>query len=694
MSSTAGISYGQGSTAVYGATATNLIVDARPTTNAMANVAMGAGTENMENYKGARKAYLGIDNIHVMRDSLHKVVEALREAEYLPSGMIDKHMLRRSNWLKHISAIIEGSVMIVRNIHINSSHVLIHCSDGWDRTTQLAALAQVCLDPFYRTIRGIEILIEKDWMSFGHKFLDRSGHLGSDKTYQVMEPPDDDSENGVGATEKAAQAFFKSVSNKFASSGHSKEVSPVFHQFLDCVWQLQKQFPERFEFNGIFLETLFYHLYSCQFGNFIANNERQRRTAPSEMEKDQEGFSSQGVVCEQTSPIWDWLNDSARLATYRNELYNPALDKLDAKGAETDMGVLLPDPKEVRFWHDLFKRADEDMNGKRIIQEQLADAETIEAIRPIDVGERDPVADAGPAEVAKSVAVVAERSVRLDDESEKGNITRGWSSVGAQSTPPRSSSVDNRMRTGLSGSQPQSPARIPSRQSGSSGTRGGWGWSQISSGALSAISAAGRELNSAAKEIKSISSEAFTNFAAGEEERDGGEMRETGQSLTEGLSTRTAIRAAATDAVDPWGNPIPTGAGPPSTAQAPLSSHVTHVRRAPTEANPWATTSMQQSRSAPGIPSFEPEPEFLKTAASTRSGPRSASGVDYLAAPSATWGSVADRKAAAPAPISAEQFTRPAATKVEEVSRGMAGMTVNNPNEQPKKDNWDPLGAL
>ena len=51
---------------VYGATATNVIVDARPTTNAVANTAKGAGTENMDHYKEAKKAYLGIDHIHAM----------------------------------------------------------------------------------------------------------------------------------------------------------------------------------------------------------------------------------------------------------------------------------------------------------------------------------------------------------------------------------------------------------------------------------------------------------------------------------------------------------------------------------------------------------------------------------------------------------------------------------------------------
>jgi hypothetical protein len=36
----------------------------------MANSVKGAGTENMEHYRNCKKAYLGIDNIHVMRSSL------------------------------------------------------------------------------------------------------------------------------------------------------------------------------------------------------------------------------------------------------------------------------------------------------------------------------------------------------------------------------------------------------------------------------------------------------------------------------------------------------------------------------------------------------------------------------------------------------------------------------------------------
>ncbi len=39
----------------------------------------------------------------------------------------------------------------------HKSSVLVHCSDGWDRTAQLTALAMLMLDPHYRTIRGLEV---------------------------------------------------------------------------------------------------------------------------------------------------------------------------------------------------------------------------------------------------------------------------------------------------------------------------------------------------------------------------------------------------------------------------------------------------------------------------------------------------------------------------------------------------------
>lgn len=66
--------------------------------------------------------------------------------------------------------LLAGAVRIADKIESGKTSVVVHCSDGWDRTAQLTALAMLMLDSYYRTIKGFEILIEKEWISFGHRF--------------------------------------------------------------------------------------------------------------------------------------------------------------------------------------------------------------------------------------------------------------------------------------------------------------------------------------------------------------------------------------------------------------------------------------------------------------------------------------------------------------------------------------------
>jgi hypothetical protein len=51
--------------------------------------------------------------------------------------------------------------------------VLLHCSDGWDRTPQISALSSLLLSPQARTLEGFGQLIQRAWVCFGHKFADR-----------------------------------------------------------------------------------------------------------------------------------------------------------------------------------------------------------------------------------------------------------------------------------------------------------------------------------------------------------------------------------------------------------------------------------------------------------------------------------------------------------------------------------------
>ncbi|KAG7314306.1 hypothetical protein KOW79_021609 [Hemibagrus wyckioides] len=213
------------------------IFDARPSSNAAANKMKGGGYESEDAYQNAELVFLDIHNIHVMRESLRKLKEvvypSIEESHWLSN-------LESTHWLEHIKMILAGAVRIAEKVECSKTSVVIHCSDGWDRTAQLSSLCMLMLDPHYRTIHGFQNLIEKEWVSYGHRFQQRVGHGDQNHT--------------------------------------DADRSPIFLQFIDCVWQMTQQFPAAFEFNEYFLLTLLDHLYSCLFGTFLFNSEQQRLT--------------------------------------------------------------------------------------------------------------------------------------------------------------------------------------------------------------------------------------------------------------------------------------------------------------------------------------------------------------------------------------------------------------------------------
>lgn len=64
--------------------------------------------------------------------------------------------LDSSGWLRHIKSILDTSAFICQAVNGGKS-VVVHCSDGWDRTAQVCSLASLMLDPYYRTIQGFQV---------------------------------------------------------------------------------------------------------------------------------------------------------------------------------------------------------------------------------------------------------------------------------------------------------------------------------------------------------------------------------------------------------------------------------------------------------------------------------------------------------------------------------------------------------
>jgi len=150
------------------------------------------------------------------------------------------------HWIRLVSTLLQGSVAVAAQLDRGIS-VLVHCSDGWDRTSGLAAFAQLLVDPYFRTLHGMCVLLEKEWCSFGHKFARRCGTGGSDHDRQ-------DASDGQRA--------------------------PIFIQFLDCLWQLLRQQQRgSLEWNEAFLVSIAEHTYSACFGTLLMDCERERTIA-------------------------------------------------------------------------------------------------------------------------------------------------------------------------------------------------------------------------------------------------------------------------------------------------------------------------------------------------------------------------------------------------------------------------------
>lgn len=242
------------------------IFDCRPKLNAQANKIKGAGFESEKHYpniKNMNIEFCDMQNIHSVRNYYYELYEKLTYNQDDNKNFLLN--FEKCNWYQSVLLLINSSIKIVKKIKDNNN-VLIHCSDGWDRTTQLCCMSQIFLDKRYRTIDGFINLIEKDWISFGHQFSIRGGYYSKNKL--------------------------------------KHEFSPIFIQFLDSLYQIMIQNICSFEYNINLLSFLAMESINGVYGTFMFGCDYIR-----------EKYS----VKENTVSVWTYVKENISLFT--NPLY-------------------------------------------------------------------------------------------------------------------------------------------------------------------------------------------------------------------------------------------------------------------------------------------------------------------------------------------------------------------------------------
>lgn len=190
---------------VLGAGKRGYIVETRTTNVAQLARNKGGGVEPEVHYPLWKRVHKPIDAAHsTLLDSLSKLIEACNDQSLSMDKWLTK--LESCGWLSHVKDVLGNACLVAQFLDKEGSSVLVHGSEGMDSTLQVCSLAQVILNPDCRTVHGFEALIEREWLQAGHPFATRCKH----------------------------SAFT-------VPSSRTKEQSPIFLVFLDCVYQIYCQ---------------------------------------------------------------------------------------------------------------------------------------------------------------------------------------------------------------------------------------------------------------------------------------------------------------------------------------------------------------------------------------------------------------------------------------------------------------------
>ncbi|KAM6309375.1 myotubularin-related protein 11 [Podargus strigoides] len=183
--------------------------------------------------------------------------------------------LEGTRWLDHVRTCLRKAAEVASLLAGRRCSVLLQEPSDRDLNCLLASLVQLLGDPHSRSLPGFQSLVQREWVAAGHPFPHRLGLL---------------------------------------RRRNPREEAPVFLLFLDCTWQLVRQFPAAFGFTEGFLLALHDSSFAPYFSTFLFTCQRQRGRGTPHPPHTQtytpvNGWRDPpvgGARGGTLPPVWDW----------------------------------------------------------------------------------------------------------------------------------------------------------------------------------------------------------------------------------------------------------------------------------------------------------------------------------------------------------------------------------------------------
>uniref|UniRef100_A0A672G3Z6 Myotubularin related protein 11 n=1 Tax=Salarias fasciatus TaxID=181472 RepID=A0A672G3Z6_SALFA len=183
--------------------------------------------------------------------------------------------LENTRWLEYSRACLRKAAEVACLLRGGHLTVALQEAEDRDLACVVSSLVQVLCDPHSRSQLGFQSLVQKEWVTAGHRFHSRGNY----------------------------------------HRDNDKDEAPVFLLFLDCVWQLWSQFPSRFQLTEDFLLALHDSVQLPLFSTFLSNCQRERCRRPQNSGQSYTPVNGwRDVLVPDPSdpsdpplpPVWDW----------------------------------------------------------------------------------------------------------------------------------------------------------------------------------------------------------------------------------------------------------------------------------------------------------------------------------------------------------------------------------------------------